>query len=722
MAQALTKNFADDQAGSIARSLTVRDAVLTDADRGIVRLDLDTLSDLGASIGDVLLLEGTAQAFARAMPIQSELKNSSAVLLDQTLRHNAGVSIGDEVTIQTVNLPAATHVEFAEQGKSSGIKLNAKQLTEQFEHKPLVAGNVFPVKMASGKVVVLKVMRTEPTGAVIVDTSTQFSFSTEPTNNGANAPAYGELGGLAREVARVREMIELPIKRPDIFERLGIQPPRGVLLSGPPGTGKTLLARAVARECDASFFQINGPEIVGKHYGESEKHLRDIFRKAESEQPAVIFIDEIDAIAPKREALNGDRQVERRIVGQLLTLLDGLNNRGQVIVMAATNLPNTLDPALRRPGRFDREIVFNVPDKAARRDILNIHTSTMPLADDVDLAHIAAISHGYVGADLAALAREAGMSALRRATILDAASELIDVSNLHVHQRDFLQAHTEIVPSAIREVFTDIPDASWSDIGGHEDVKQALIEAVVWPLKHGDLYAKAGVRPSKGILLAGPPGTGKTLLALTLASESGVSFISVRGPQLLSQFVGESERAIRDVFQKARLAAPCILFFDEIDALTPKRGADGGAVMDRVVAQFLTEIDGIDDLRGVFVLAATNRADNVDPAVLRPGRFDLTLDVGLPDAATRQTILEIHASKTKVAQGVDFATLASRLDGLSGAEIEAVVRQAAMAAIRRCVSGQVYSNDADPIITSADFAEAALAVTGANNNRRSSTR
>jgi transitional endoplasmic reticulum ATPase len=720
MTKAQAIDFRDDHA--VARTLKVGEALAADHNRGIVRLDLDFMSEIGCAIGDVLSLEGKATAYARAMPLPVSLRGTGSILVDQTLRSNAGLTIGEAATVLKTDLPVAKRVEFAREDKADGVKLTMRQLCDEFEHKPLVAGNVFSIGLANGKSLTLKVTATEPAGPVIGGQATAFLLMANGAPSSETSLSYGDLGGLSREVARVREMIELPIKRPDFFEHLGIQPPRGVLLSGPPGTGKTLLARAVARECQASFFQINGPEIVGKHYGESEKHLRDIFRKAENEQPAVIFIDEIDAIAPKRDSLNGDRQVERRIVGQLLTLLDGLTNRGQVIVMAATNLPNSLDPALRRPGRFDREIVFGVPDKAARRDILNIHTSAMPLAQDVDLDHIASVSHGYVGADLAALAREAGMSALRRATQAEVSPEHLNVSNLLVQQVDFLQAHQEIVPSAIREVYTDIPESSWSDIGGHDDIKQALIEAVVWPLKHGDLYESAGVRPSKGILLAGPPGTGKTLLALTLASESGVSFISVRGPQLLSQFVGESERAIRDVFQKARLAAPCILFFDEIDALTPRRGGEAGAVMDRIVAQFLTEIDGIDDLRGVFVLAATNRQDQVDPAVLRPGRFDLTLDVGLPDAATRQTILEIHAAKSKLDKTVDLGALATRLDGLSGAELEAVVRQAAMAAIRRSVSTGINDNYALPVLTSTDFTEAAMAVSAANANRRSTTR
>ncbi|MEO1747300.1 MAG: AAA family ATPase, partial [Pseudomonadota bacterium] len=505
---------------------------------------------------------------------------------------------------------------------------------------------------------------------------------------------------------RIREMVELPMRQPEVFQHLGIIAPRGVLLSGPPGTGKTLLARAVAHECEASFFQINGPEIVGKHYGESEKQLREIFQRAEAEQPAIIFIDELDAIAPNREKMHGDRQVERRIVGQLLTLLDGLTNRGQVVVMGATNLPNTLDPALRRPGRFDREVQFTAPDRMGRREIIGVHTEGMPLDDSVDLDALATMTHGYVGADLAALVREAGMAAVRRVTALDGPQLVNAVDALRVDMSDFEDAFREIVPSAMREVFTEVPDIDWDDVGGHDQAKQILIESVIWPLRHGDVYAKAGVKPPRGVLLSGQPGTGKTLLARTLASEAGVSFISVRGPQLLSQYVGESERAIRDVFQKARHAAPCILFFDEIDALLPRRGSEAGAVLDRVVAQFLTEIDGAEELRGVFVLAATNRPDQVDTAVVRPGRFDLTIEIGMPDAATRTHILSIHSRQQTLSPDVDMSEIGAKLEGTSGAELQAVTRQAALVAVRRLLNSANGEAVENVVVTKADYATA----------------
>jgi len=691
--------------------LTVQEISSGDSDRGIVRLDLSVLSQLGLSVGDVICLEGRKCAYARAMPLPKYMRGKGLVQLDATTRHNAGVAVDSQVNVYSAEINHAKVIALASDGaifnSSAGFE---KQLPEALENIAVVCGNRLKVRLSDGREIAFAVKSTIPKGPLLIAPDTQIkiegSVQKHTRKKSGSALSYNNLGGLSRELARVREMIELPMKRADLFEHIGIQPPRGVLLSGPPGTGKTLLARAVASECDASFFQINGPEIVGKHYGESEKHLRDIFKQAEKDQPAVLFIDEIDAIAPNRESLAGDRQVERRIVGQLLTLMDGLTNRGQVVVMAATNLPNALDPALRRPGRFDREIKFNVPDKASRREILEIHTADMPLGSDVDMEHLASITHGYVGADLAAFAREAGMAALRNAISFDANIENLDTSTVSVGNSDFMQAFKEIVPSALREVFTDIPETGWDDVGGHETIKQTLIESVVWPLKFPQMFDETGVRPNKGVLLSGLPGTGKTLLARTLASEAGVSFISVRGPQLLSQYMGESEKAIRDVFQKARLSSPCIVFFDEIDSLLPVRGGNGGAVLDRVVAQFLTEMDGIEDLKGVFILAATNRADQVDPAVIRPGRFDLVLDVGLPDDATKLRILEIHSRQQTRADDIDFAEIVSMLDFVSGADIETVCRQAALTAIRRCIAESETAGTQTPVVTMDDYVTA----------------
>ncbi len=502
--------------------------------------------------------------------------------------------------------------------------------------------------------------------------------------------SYEEIGGLKRELARIREIIELPLRYPEVFERLGIDAPKGVLLYGPPGCGKTLIARAVAHETDATFFSVNGPEIVHKLYGESEAHLRRIFEEATKKAPSIIFIDEIDAIAPKRDQVQGD--VEKRVVATLLTLMDGLNKRQNVIVIAATNIPNALDPALRRPGRFDREISISIPDRVGRREILEIHSRGMPLAEDVDLDRLAAISHGFVGADLEALCREAAMICLRRIMPeIDFASAQIPydtLGKLEVPMGDFQQALQEVEPSAIREVFVELPDVHWSDVGGLEHVKKQLIESVEWPLKYAKLFSKAGVTPPKGILLSGPPGCGKTLLAKAVANESQVNFISVKGPALISKFVGESEKGVREMFKKARQAAPCIIFFDEIDAMLPARGAGGtdSHVGDRVLAQFLTEMDGVEELTGVLVLGATNRPDLLDPALLRPGRFDVQVTIDPPNLAARKEILQIGLRSKKVGADVSIEELAAEIEGFNGAEVEAICRRAALHTVREAIA------------------------------------
>jgi transitional endoplasmic reticulum ATPase len=494
-------------------------------------------------------------------------------------------------------------------------------------------------------------------------------------------------------------MIELPLRYPEVFERLGIEPPKGVLLHGPPGCGKTLIARAVAHETSAYFAHINGPEIIHKFYGESEAHLRNIFEEARRQAPAIVFIDEIDAIAPKREEARGDQQVERRVVAQLLALMDGLESRGQVIVIGATNVPNLLEPALRRPGRFDREIAISIPDKVGRREILDVHTRGMPLAEDVDLEKLAAVTHGFVGADLEALCREAAMITLRRILPdIDFAQASIPYERLlelEVTMDDCLEALKEVEPSAIREVFTEVPDVRWDDIGGLEDIKRLLVETVEWPLKYGKLFQHAKTTPPKGILLYGAPGTGKTLVGKAVARESEVNFISVKGPALLSKWVGESERGVREVFKKAKQASPCIVFFDEIDALAPHRGAGAADshVSERVVSQLLTELDGIEELKGVVVLAATNRLDIVDPALLRAGRFEVLVELPAPDRAARLAILQVHTRDKPLATDVDLASLADRTEGLVGADIEAICRQASMLAIREFVEKNADATD-----------------------------
>jgi transitional endoplasmic reticulum ATPase len=536
---------------------------------------------------------------------------------------------------------------------------------------------------------------------VLISPATVIRLASEEGKREPGTITYEDIGGLRREMRRIREMIELPLRYPEVFERLGIDPPKGVLLHGPPGCGKTLIARAVAHETSAHFVHVNGPEIMAKYYGEAEGNLRAIFDEAKKRAPAIIFIDEIDAIAPKREEMSGDRQVERRVVAQLLALMDGLESRGNVIVVAATNIPNTLDPALRRPGRFDREIAIGVPDKDGRREILEIHTRGMPLAADpstdsgqvVNLDRLAAVTHGFVGADLEALSREAAMSALRRLMPdIDFAQAHIPYDKLmalEVTMDDFLAALAEVEPSAIREVFTEVPDVGWADVGGLDKVKQLLMEAVEWPLHYGPLFRHAGVRPSKGILLHGPPGTGKTLLAKALARESEANFIAVKGPQLLSMWVGESERGVREVFRKARQSAPCIIFLDEVDALAPRRGGGGDSqVTERVVSQLLTELDGIEELKEVVVLAATNRLDRVDPALLRPGRFDFLVELPAPDQEARLSILRVHTRRMPLADDVNLAALAAETEGFVGAEIEELCRRAALLAIREHLEGE----------------------------------
>jgi transitional endoplasmic reticulum ATPase len=536
---------------------------------------------------------------------------------------------------------------------------------------------------------------TRPEGVVLIGPATVVKVGGEgaPTRKTAGV-TYEDIGGLRKEVLRVREMVELPLKHPELFERLGIEAPKGVLVHGPPGCGKTLIAKAVANETDATFFHISGPEVIHKFYGESEAHLRAIFEKAREQAPSIIFIDEIDAIASKREEVRGDQQVERRVVAQLLALMDGLKERGQVVVIGATNIPNVLDPALRRPGRFDREIAIGVPDRNGRLEVLQVHTRGMPLTEDVNLARLAEITHGFVGADLEALCREAAMTTLRKAVPqlqLDTAYLSEDLLlNLEVTMDDFMEALKEVEPSAIREIFTEIPDVGWEDIGGLKDAKRALKEAVEWPLKYSGLFSQMGASPPKGILLSGPPGTGKTLLAKAVASQSGVNFISIKGPALLSKWVGESEKAVREVFRKARQASPCIVFFDEVDALAPARGSGhDSSVTDRVISQLLTELDAIEELQGVIVLAATNRPDLVDAALLRVGRFDMQIELPPPDEGDRQEIFVIDTRHIPLAEDVNLGVMARQTEGLTGADIEAVCRRACLSAIREFVEGGI---------------------------------
>jgi transitional endoplasmic reticulum ATPase len=688
-------------ADSQAFSLKVAEALPKDVGRGLVRLDPQDLERLGVEIGDVVEIAGKHPTVARAMPAYAAQRGQGLIQMDGILRANAGAGLDERVTVRCVEVQPARAVALApvEAVRTAPSPAQTRYLARLLDGIPVVAGDRVRVDLFGTRAQTFTVVETTPAGPVLIGpaTAVRMTSGKGERREAPGAITYEDIGGLRREIRRIREMIELPLRYPEVFERLGIDPPKGVLLHGPPGCGKTLIARAVAHETSAYFLHINGPEVIDKWYGASEASLRKIFDEAQRHAPSIVFIDEIDAIAPKREEMSGDRQVERRVVAQLLALMDGLESRGNVIVIAATNIPNTLDPALRRPGRFDREIAIGVPDKDGRREILDIHTRGMPLrqaqdgplADNVDLERLAAITHGFVGADLEALGREAAMSALRRLMPdIDFAQASIPYEKLmalDVTMDDFAAALAEVEPSAIREVFTEVPDVGWADVGGLDEVKRLLVEAVEWPLRHGPLFKQAGVRPPKGILLHGPPGTGKTLLAKALARESEANFIAVKGPQLLSMWVGESERGVREVFRKGRQAAPCILFFDEIDALAPLRGGaggPGGQVTERVVSQLLTELDGIEDLKGVVVLAATNRLDRLDPALLRPGRFDFLVELPVPDREARQAILGIHTRAMPLASDVDLEELVAETEGLVGADIEGLCREAAMLAIR----------------------------------------
>jgi transitional endoplasmic reticulum ATPase len=573
-------------------------------------------------------------------------------------------------------------------------------LSQLLEGRVLSRGDYVPINIM-GRTVNLVVTNTSPAAeAVIVTEGTEVNVGEQVKEPIRAIPkiSYEDIGGLRPVIQKVREMIELPLRHPELFERLGVEAPKGVLLHGPPGTGKTLLARAVASETNANFLSIGGPEIMSKYYGESEERLREVFKEAQQNAPSIIFIDEIDSIAPKREEVTGE--VEKRVTSQLLSLMDGLQSRGKVVVIGATNRPNAIDPALRRPGRFDREIEIGVPDRDGRLEVLEIHTRGMPLAEDVDLKKLADVTHGFVGADLEALAKEAAIRALRRILPeinLEQQSIPGDILNkIIVKMADFLDALKEVDPSAMREVLVEIPDVTWDQIGGLQDVKEELREAVEWPLKYPDLFAQLNASPPKGLLLYGPPGTGKTLLAKAVAHESESNFISVKGPELLNKFVGESERAVREVFRKARQASPCIIFFDEIDSVAPVRGGSIGDahVTERVISQFLTEMDGLEELRNVVIIAATNRPDIIDPALLRPGRFDRLLFVPPPDLEARRQIFKIHTRKTPLAEDVNLDEIAKRTDGYTGADIASVANTAVMLSLREHISKAKDPEDA----------------------------
>ena len=672
-----------------ALSLKVLEAYTRDVGRGVARIDYDSMDTLNASTGDVIEIKGKRRTVAKCLPLYPSDEGKGIIRIDGLGRNNSGIAIGDTIAVRKIKATAAEKVVVAPLEAIPPI--DERYLADALESVPLIKGDNVMVPYFGGRLTFQVIGVTPAADAVLITQKTVFHIAEKgETLRGVPQVTYEDIGGIHNEIKKVREMIELPLRHPEIFEKLGIEAPKGVLLYGPPGTGKTLLAKAVANESQAHFISISGPEIMSKFYGESEARLREVFKEAREKAPSIIFVDEIDSIAPKREEVTGE--VERRVVSQMLSLMDGLEGRGKVIVIAATNRPNAIDPALRRPGRFDREIEIKVPDKKGRRDILAIHSRNMPLADDsqdlpVNIDKIASVSHGYVGADLEYLCKEAAMKCLRRLLPeLNLEEEKLPpetLDKLIVNHDDFTKALIEVTPSGMREVFIENPDIKWEEVGGLEDVKQELQEAVEWPMKYPALYDKLGHSMPRGILLHGPSGTGKTLLAKAVATQSEANFVSVRGPELLSKWVGESERGIREIFKRARQSAPCVVFFDEIDSIAPIRGAGGEtAVTERVVSQLLTELDGMENMHGVIVLAATNRADMIDPALLRPGRFDKIIQIPLPDKESRKSILKINAEKIPTIsepsdpKHIDFDKLSEITDGLSGADTASIANTA----------------------------------------------
>jgi transitional endoplasmic reticulum ATPase len=661
-------------------SLKVLEAYTRDVGRGVARIDYDSMDTLNASTGDVIEIKGKRRTVAKCLPLYPSDEGKGIIRIDGLGRNNSGIAIGDTIAVRKIKAVAAEKIVVAPLEAIPPI--DERYLADALESVPLIKGDNVMVPYFGGRLTFQVIGVNPAADAVLVTQKTVFHIAEKgETLRGVPQVTYEDIGGLTDEIKKVREMIELPLRHPEIFEKLGIEAPKGVLLYGPPGTGKTLLAKAVANESNAHFISISGPEIMSKFYGESEARLREIFKEAREKSPSIIFVDEIDSIAPKREEVTGE--VERRVVSQMLSLMDGLEARGKVIVISATNRPNAIDPALRRPGRFDREIEIKVPDKKGRKDILAIHTRNMPLADDVNLDKISAVSHGYVGADLEYLCKEAAMKCLRRLLPeLNLEDEKIPpetLDKLIVNGEDYQKALVEVTPSGMREVFIENPDIKWEEIGGLVEVKRELQEAVEWPMKYPVLYDKLGHKMPRGILLHGPSGTGKTLLAKAVATESEANFVSVRGPELLSKWVGESERGIREIFRRARQAQPCVIFFDEIDSIAPIRGAGGEtAVTERVVSQLLTELDGMENMHGVVVLAATNRADMIDTALLRPGKFDKIIQIPLPDKESRKSILSINIKEIpaeidpKSPNYVDVEKIAELTDGLSGADVAAI--------------------------------------------------
>ena len=658
--------------------------------RGMALVDPKVMEEVDLSTGDVIEISGKKKSYVLLWSSQREDQGKKLIRIDGYTRNNIGVGIDDIVSVRKVNVKKAEQVILAPTEELNIVGLE-EYLPELLEGRVVTRGDMIPLNIM-GRRIGFAVTSTSPTDAAsLIDSNTEFIIGSIPKAAAKGVPrvSYEDIGGLKNEVQKVREMIELPLRHPEIFDRIGIEAPKGVLLHGPPGTGKTLLAKAVANETNANFYSISGPEIMSKFYGESEERLREVFKEAEENAPSIIFIDEIDSIAPKREEVSGD--VEKRVVSQLLTLMDGIQSRGKLVVIGATNRPNAIDPALRRPGRFDREIDIGIPDEQGRLDILLIHTHGMPLTEDVDLESIAKVTHGFVGADLEALSKEAAMRSLRKIlpeiNLEEPKIPAEMLNKIKITRQDFDEALRDVQPSAMREVLVQRPNVGWEDIGGLQQVKEELAEAIEWPLKHAHLFAEASVEPPKGILLYGPPGTGKTMIAKAVAATSEANFISIKGPELISKWVGESEKGVREVFRKARQAAPCVIFFDELDAIAPRRGGSEGDshVTERVISQMLTELDGLEDLKGVVVIGATNRPDIIDEALLRPGRFDRILEVPVPDKESREHIFQIHTKKKPLEPDVNLDKLVEMTEGMTGADIAALVNAAAMSAIKEHV-------------------------------------
>ena len=694
----------DDTKSSETSTLKVAEAEQRDVGRKIARVDPAIAESLNIVSGDALEVSSVGRkTTVLSWPAKESDRGRGLIRMDGFIRSRLDVGINDLVEIKVVESKTAKDITFA---PTEPLRIVGAEeyLAEYLNGTLMTKGDTVPINVM-GRRIDLVVISTHPSGPVIISDTTDILVSEESSKavqisqeGTASSITYEDIGGLGDAVARVREMIELPLRHPELFKRLGVEAPKGVLLHGPPGTGKTLLAKAVANETNSNFFTIGGPEIMSKYHGESEERLRNVFQEAEKNAPSIIFIDEIDSIAPKREEVTGE--VERRIVAQLLSVMDGMKSRGKVVVIAATNRVDSIDPALRRPGRFDREIEIGVPNRDGRLEVLEIHTRGMPLDKDVDLQRLADISHGFVGADLQALAKEAAMRALRRVLPeINLSGESVSVDILRkiiVRMQDFMDVIKETEPSAMREVFVEVPDIKWEDIGGLSTIKQELQEAVEWPLKYLGVFTYADATPPKGILLYGPPGTGKTLMAKAAANESEANFISIKGPELLSKWVGESEKGVREIFRKARQAAPCIIFFDELDAIAPTRGDHGDShVTERVISQFLTEMDGLEILTNVVVIGATNRPDIIDPALLRPGRFDRILYVPPPDRESRVQIIKIHTKKKPLAEDVNIEELADKTDGYTGADIASLSSAAVMLALREHITKYPDSKEAE---------------------------